>query len=113
MQHFKTDPRALVGAALALTLAGCLPAANAQSELPLAEDPAPTELDLSCRVFQTDVRDEHGGIFETHDETDPVGVWVTEQRAEGWQVHSTDFELGTKSTGYPIAYTQVCLSRAR
>lgn len=113
MPHFMTDLRLLACLPLALTLAGCLPAANAQSEPPPAAPPPPPELDLSCRVFQTDVRDEHGGIFETDDQTDPVGVWVTEQRTAGWQVHSTDFEIGTKSTGYPIAYTQVCLSRAR
>ena len=42
-----------------------------------------------------------------------LGQWARGKEGEGWRVSSADFEMGVKSNGFPIAYTQVCLSRTR
>lgn len=68
--------------------------------------------DLLCRVFATDPSRSDGARFNTGDATEEVGQWVQSQREDGWQPLSADFEMGVKGNGFPVAYTQVCLTRA-
>ena len=60
--------------------------ANAQDTTPRVE--------LTCRHFEVEPSRD-GGVINTGDGT------------------TADFEMGVKSNGFPIAYTQVCLSRTR
>ena len=78
--------------------------ANAQDTTPRVE--------LTCRHFEVEPSRD-GGAFNTADGTTELGQWVRPKEAEGWRVASADFEMGVKSNGFPIAYTQVCLSRTR
>lgn len=78
--------------------------ANAQDQTPRTE--------LTCKHFEVEPgRD--GGVINTGDATTEIGQWARSKEAEGWRVATADFEMGVKSNGFPIAYTQVCLSRAR
>lgn len=76
------------------------------------EAPAPAGQDLLCRVFAVDPNRADGARIHTGDTTEEVGQWVSVQREEGWQPWSVDFELGVKGNGFPVAFTQVCLSRS-
>ena len=76
-----------------------------------AQDTAP-KVELTCKHFEVEPSRD-GGAFNTADGTTELGQWVRPKEAEGWRVSSADFEMGVKSNGFPIAYTQVCLSRTR
>lgn len=96
------------------TLLGTLmPSAQAQDPAPIAVPLSPPQTELLCKTFKVTPDDEYGGIFETTDATDPIGQWVQDQSADGWGPHSSDLEFATKATGFPVAYNQICLTRAR
>ena len=76
-----------------------------------AQDP-PSRTELTCRHFEVEPSRE-GGVINTGDGTTEIGQWARGKEGEGWRVSSADFEMGVKSNGFPIAYTQVCLSRTR
>ena len=78
--------------------------ANAQDTTPRVE--------LTCRHFEVEPSRD-GGVINTGDGTTEIGQWARGKEGEGWRVSSADFEMGVKSNGFPIAYTQVCLSRTR
>ena len=61
---------------------------------------------LRCRVFAVDV--ERGGAIETSDRTTEVGQWLGRQEDQNWRLHSMDFEMGMKKTGFPQGWVQVC-----
>lgn len=112
-----TMPRStlILGAALCLTsgaLVGqvLLPTASAEEpDAPTAPLAQPAEpVDLRCRSFVVDL-DADGGSFRARDATTEIGAWVREHEDEGWTVRSVDLEIGSKATGYPVAYNQVCL----
>ncbi len=67
-----------------------------------AEEPA-----LRCRLFEAPL--ETSMVFDTSDANSQVGQWVKDQASRGWQVHSVQFSIGQKPTGYPVAYRQLCL----
>lgn len=98
---------------LGLVAGTLMPAAQAQDPAPDPVPAASPQTELLCKTFKVTPDDEYGGVFETTDTTDPIGQWAQEQAAKGWSVHSSDLELGTKGTGFPVAYNQVCLSRPR
>ena len=62
---------------------------------------------LRCRVFAVDV--ERGGAIETSDRTTEIGQWLGRQEDEQWRLHSVDFEMGVKKTGFPQGWVQVCV----
>ena len=96
------------------TLMGTLmPKAQAQDPSSDLVRPSPLQMELLCKTFKVTPDDAYGGIFETTDATDPIGQWVQKQTETGWSVHSSDLEFATKGTGFPVAYNQVCLSKAR
>jgi len=64
---------------------------------------------LRCRAFQGPT--DRDWVIDTSDRTTEPGQWVGQQA--GWEVESVDFEVGTKPTGYPSTWAQVCVSRAR
>jgi hypothetical protein len=72
-----------------------------------AQEPTPVR-HLKCRTFQG-VTDREWTI-DTSDRTTEIGQWVGQQA--GWQVETVDFEVGTKPTGYPSTWAEVCVSRA-
>lgn len=95
------------------TLIGTLmPSAHAQDPSPVVVTPAPAQTELLCKAFKVTPDDAYGGVFETTDVTDPIGQWVQEQSGAGWSPHSSDLEFATKGTGFPVAFNQICLSRA-
>ena len=71
---------------------------------------APPPARWSCRIFPGDPDKDR--LLRTDDGTTEVGQWVREQETAGWRVVSVDFEVGQKATGYPQAWTQVCMSPA-
>ncbi|MFT5586272.1 MAG: hypothetical protein ACI9VR_003869 [Cognaticolwellia sp.] len=96
------------------TLMGTLmPSAQAQDSTIELAPPSTGQAELLCKTFKVTPDDAYGGIFETTDTTDPVGQWVQKQTGAGWSVHSVDLEFATKGTGFPVAYNQICLSKAR
>lgn len=61
---------------------------------------------MLCKAFQLDTKD------PTVDTTNPksdLGAWVSDREGEGWVMHGVDMEFAQKSTGYPMAWAQVCL----
>jgi hypothetical protein len=108
----------LFGAALCLTSGALLgqvllPTASAQEAergggTPLASS---EPLDLRCRSFQVDLARD-GGEFRARDGSNEIGEWVRQREDEGWSLHSVDLEIGTKGTGYPVTYNQVCLQKS-
>ena len=103
----------LLGAALCLTTGALLgqallPSAHAQDAPEATIDAPPSQpLDLRCKTFVVDA--DEGAEFRARDGSTEIGAWVREQEAEGWVILSADLEIGTKATGYPVAYNQVCL----
>ena len=71
--------------------------------VPPAVEP-PTK--LLCRVFKVDADQPQ---FTLPDGRTEAGQWVLENQ-DAWRLHEVDFEMGTKSNGYPQAWVQVCLS---
>lgn len=69
-----------------------------------ADEPA-----LRCRLFEAPL--ETSMVFDTSDANSQAGQWVKDQASRGWQVHSVQFSIGQKPTGYPVAYRQLCLSK--
>lgn len=65
---------------------------------------------LRCRLFPVADLDRDREI-NTADRSSEVGQWVAAREAEGWRLASADFEVGQKSTGYPLAFQQVCVGR--
>ena len=89
-------------------LAAATPTAAAQDDVePIvaAESEARPPTVLKCRVFETAVNS--GQAFETADGTTEVGQWINAE--EGWVLHSVDFEVTQKHTGFPIGFNQICL----
>jgi len=62
---------------------------------------------LVCQVFATDVRTPTP--IDTADATTEIGQWVSQWVAQGYALFNLDFEVGSKSTGYPQGYVQVCM----
>ncbi|GEM_PF-5014187 len=92
---------------LGLALAGLL-VLGSHGERAEAGDRAPRR-HLVCQVFEVDI--EAGARLETADQTQALGQWVATHEAAGWQVATTDFEVGQTATGRQRAWTQVCLER--
>ena len=88
------------------TLAGT---ASAEEPTPVTTPTAAPLHDLLCRAFAG--APDRPGVVDTSDRTTEIGQWVAESAAKGWAVHAVDFEVGTKTTGYPQPWLQVCLSR--
>jgi hypothetical protein len=65
-------------------------------------------LQLKCRIFP--VLLDSDVTFESANGTTDAGQWIAAQ--DGWALHSVDFEVGQKSTGFPRGFRQVCLHRA-
>jgi hypothetical protein len=107
---------AVVGALIALcTLQGALLASRwLPPTMAFAQDsPAPTLEAASvfpgrllCRTFPADPTGP--AVLMPGDKSD-VGGWVAEQD-DTWQIYTVDFEMGTKSTGFPQGWVQVCLA---
>jgi len=104
-------------ALVAFTLIGAgylVLADHAVASDPIVEDSTPAvddreqgvALQLRCRVFTALLGDD--SILDTADATTEIGQWIAEQA--GWQLHSVDFEIGQKATGFPQGYRHVCLS---
>jgi hypothetical protein len=75
-----------------------------------AQEPTPVPpRHLSCRAFQG-VSD-RDWVIDTSDRTTEIGQWVDQQARLGWRVEGVDFEVGTKPTGYPSTWAEVCLTR--
>ena len=79
-----------------------------------ADPPAPgaaivAETRLKCRTFPTDL----GSEVDTRDTSTDLGRWVIELEDRGWIVHTIDWEVGQKPTGYPQGYSHVCLTPLR
>lgn len=73
--------------------------------------PGPTPpLEVTCRVFARPL--DPDTPLDTHDATTEIGRWVIAQAAEGWVLRDVQLVLGTKATGYPQAWSNVCLERA-
>lgn len=96
-----------------ILLGTLMPSAQAQDPAPALAAVAAVQTELLCKTFKVTPDDAYGGVFETTDATDPIGQWVIEQGESGWGPHSSDLEFATKGTGFPVAYNQICLSRAR
>jgi len=62
---------------------------------------------LVCQVFATDLR--NPTPIDTADATTEIGQWVTQWVGQGYALFNLDFEVGSKSTGYPQGYVQVCM----
>ncbi len=73
------------------------------------EPPQPASRHLLCRSFQG--RTDTDWVIDTSDRTTEIGQWVDQEGKRGWSVDGVDFELGTKPTGYPSTWAEVCLSR--
>lgn len=97
-----------VAAALLILLGTALGSHASAQDVKNSED-----LRLLCRHFKVDPAGPDGDTFLTTDGTEQIGQWVNEYATSGWRIHSTDFEMGSNQNGYPIAYTQVCLSQPR
>jgi hypothetical protein len=70
-------------------------------------DPTPIELPrVKCRSFPT----ETGAAVDTRDPATELGRWVIELEDQGWRVTDVDWEITQKPTGYPQAYTHICLT---
>ncbi len=69
--------------------------------------PGPGE--LHCRMFSVAVED--GARLETEDRTSEVGQWLEAERPRGWRVHTVDFEVAQKPSGFPMGFVAVCLTR--
>jgi hypothetical protein len=97
-------------ALLCAFLAGALAArwlpASARAEEPAATD-APATRRFLCRSFPGDL--EKDRQVNTADQTTEIGQWVGAREHEGWQVDHVDFEIAQKPTGYPQAWTQICM----
>lgn len=80
-----------------------------------ADPPAPApsaavaETRLKCRTFPTDL----GAEVDTRDTGTDLGRWVLDLEDRGWIVHTIDWEVGQKPTGFPQGYTHVCLTPVR
>ena len=72
---------------------------------------APPPSRLTCRLFV--VQPDHRWTLETSDRTNEVGQWVGEMEEGGWVLHTTDMEVGQKSTGYPQGYLHLCMAPPR
>ncbi len=90
--------RWLLGAGALLGLAVSALAAKAD---------VPHGLDLRCATFPASLDAQLD--LDTRDATTDLGRWVAARRAEGADVDGIDFEVGTKPTGYPVAFVQVCM----
>ena len=92
-----TDLRALV---LLLSGAGLALATTEPGEAP------PTPRRLHCQVFPAPLSEP----FDTRDHSTELGQWVLELESRGWQLHEVDVETGTKPTGFPQGFVQVCMT---
>lgn len=84
------------------------PADDEGSDELFAEPAAPYSAPFKCRHFPVDAKDK-AVTLETADRTSEIGQWVGDQEDNGWTVYSVDFEVGTKPTGFPQGWVQVCL----
>ncbi len=73
----------------------------------------PGQPEFACRLFPVSLEDGQGGYFETSDRTSPIGEWLGSMENMGWTVHSMDFEMGQRATGFPMAQVMVCVTRDR
>lgn len=83
--------------------------AMAEEPPPAPEPTPPPAQHLLCKAFAAAA--DRPGVVDTSDRTTEIGQWVAEQAGRGWRVASVDFEVGTKPTGYPQPWSEVCLSR--
>jgi hypothetical protein len=74
----------------------------------VAQEPPPHR-DLRCKAFVGSP--DRPGVADTSDRTTEIGQWVADGQTKGWEVATVDFEVGTKATGYPQPWVEVCLSR--
>jgi hypothetical protein len=61
---------------------------------------------LLCKTFAADPA---GPALIMPGDKSEAGNWVQEQSNE-WQIYTVDFEMATKSTGFPQGWLQVCLA---
>lgn len=62
---------------------------------------------LYCRPFEVPL-DGARAAMETNDRTTPMGRWIADEEAS-YLLHTIDFEVGQKPTGYPVGIAYVCL----
>jgi hypothetical protein len=76
-------------------------------EVPIEAPPA-TPGRTRCAMFERPI----AGISEvdTADEATPLGKWVAAHVAKGWSLGEVSMSAAQKPTGYPIAWTHVCVS---
>lgn len=96
----------VAGLAWATTSDSESPVRSAATEVPTAVARAISPRRFHCRVFTTSLDEP----VDTRDRSMPVGRWVIDMEARGWQVHDVDFEVGQKPTGFSEGYIQVCLT---
>lgn len=83
--------------------------AVAQEPPPPAPVAAAAPTHLLCKAFAG--APDRPGVVDTSDRTTEIGQWVAEGAGKGWAVSTVDFEVGTKPTGYPQPWVEVCLTR--
>ena len=63
---------------------------------------------VKCKVFAIELN--QADVLDTEDRTSVVGQWVGKQADASLKLHSMDFEVGQKLTGYQQGWVQVCMS---
>ena len=64
---------------------------------------------IQCKVFPLELDREM--TVALNDATTEPGQWLKAQVDTGWVLHSMDFEVGQKPTGYPQGWLYLCVTK--